>query len=644
MLKQAMNRAAKWNVAGLVLLLATLPPTPLAAQVPRQHLYEASAAEFLNPERGFYRYADLTNPRNFKQVRDQGQTLVYGRVQASDYRDRPLSQEFLDQIQHGFDEARREGLKVKFRLTYNNGFEPDAPKDVILGHIQQLQPLWERNKDVMFLMDAGFIGAWGEWHSSTNGLDNRTDRKAILFAILDALPKERTVGIRTPHFKREIFSGSQLSDRQVVTKENAFDGSHLARVGHLNDCFLSSASDMGTYALLNNNWPLERELDYLGGESRFVAFGGETCALHDRNEASNALQEMAKLHIDYLNLDYHPEVINRWKEAGSFDEIQRRLGYRFALKSAEFPRELRPGGLMPFRFTLENFGFGELFNPRRVEVALQDETGTRHSAELQVDPRFWSGGETHKIDTWLALPDSLPSGKYSLGLWLPDVAETLREDVRYAVRFANDEVWDAGTGINWLTNDFRISAAAEGSVHDVTQFREVADPAVLQLKGDFDRDGDLDANDIDRLTAGVDGSNLLFDLDRDGVVSFLDREIWVEQLARTRFGDADLNGSVEFADFLLLADAFGTSGKWSDGDFDGNANIGFPDFLLLAANFGDGSQATVSVPAPTSFALAWICIAFSRVLRRGVKSPIAPSIVACPATFDGANGDYVSKR
>ncbi len=192
-----------WNLNGLLALFAlatALSPRIIVAQDLTRLEFQATDAEFLNPERGFYRYRDLTRPTNFAQVRGQGQTLIYGRVQASDFRDRPFSQAFLDKIQAGFDEARRQGLKVKFRLTYNNGFEPDAAKDVILHHIQQLKPLWRKNKDVMFHMDAGFIGAWGEWHSSTNGLDNKTDRQDILFAILDALPQDGSVGIRTPHF------------------------------------------------------------------------------------------------------------------------------------------------------------------------------------------------------------------------------------------------------------------------------------------------------------------------------------------------------------------------------------------------------------------------------------------------------------
>lgn len=50
-------------------------------------------------------------------------------------------------------------------------------------------------------------------------------------------------------------------------------------------------------------------------------------------------------------------------------------------------------------------------------------------------------------------------------------------------------------------------------------------------------------------------------------------------------GDADLNGSVEFTDFLLLAKNFGQHGVWGDGDFDGNGVVGFSDFLILSQNF-----------------------------------------------------------
>ena len=522
-----------------VALLGTLSITA-QAQGPDQTLsFTSTTAEFLNPERGFMRFTNLTDPWSYPQIRSDGQTIVYGRVDASSFRNQPLSQGFLNQIQSGFDAARTNGLKVKFRLAYNNGFDPDAPKSVMLGHIQQLAPLWNANKDVIFHLDAGFIGAWGEWHSSTNGLDTPANRAEILGAILDAVPVDRTVGIRTPHFKREIFGGSQVSDSAVITEANAFDGSDLSRVGHLNDCFLSSPTDVGTYINPGGVWPVSRELDYIGGESQFVPMGGETCALHARSESPAALAEMETLHIDYLNLDYHPDVINRWQSQGSFDEIQRRLGYRFELDTATVPTTVQPGGLMPVEFTIDNVGFGELFNPRDVEVTLRNNTtGEIITAPLSVDPRFWAGGETNTVAAQLVLPNDMALGNYSVGLWMPDHEASLRNDTRYAIRFANTGVWDAATGINVLTTSFTVAASTAGPVFvGLDSFAEVADLSTLTLAGDFNRDGTVDAADYtvwrDNQGATVTNPYDGADGDGDGTIGSGDYDVWQDNFGAT---------------------------------------------------------------------------------------------------------------
>jgi ELWxxDGT repeat protein len=54
-------------------------------------------------------------------------------------------------------------------------------------------------------------------------------------------------------------------------------------------------------------------------------------------------------------------------------------------------------------------------------------------------------------------------------------------------------------------------------------------------------------------------------------------------------GDADANGAVDFADFLLLSANFGRMDEdvaFADGDFDESGEIDFADFLLLSQNFG----------------------------------------------------------
>ena len=65
------------------------------------------------------------------------------------------------------------------------------------------------------------------------------------------------------------------------------------------------------------------------------------------------------------------------------------------------------------------------------------------------DPRTWQpfapedaeyAPLVHTISLDLPLPADLPAGDYRVGLWLPDAAEGLRLDPRYAVRLANGDV------------------------------------------------------------------------------------------------------------------------------------------------------------------------------------------------------------
>ena len=72
-----------------------------------------------------------------------------------------------------------------------------------------------------------------------------------------------------------------------------------------------------------------------------------------------------------------------------------------------------------------------------------------------------------------------------------------------------------------------------------------------------------------------------------------------------RPGDANLDGDVNFADFLTLSANFGQAGTWDQGDFDGNGMVQFPDFLALSDNFGTVANASVStVPEPTGVSIA----------------------------------------
>lgn len=69
-------------------------------------------------------------------------------------------------------------------------------------------------------------------------------------------------------------------------------------------------------------------------------------------------------------------------------------------------------------------------------------------------------------------------------------------------------------------------------------------------------------------------------------------------------GDANVDGTVDFTDFLALQTSFGTSGIWTDGDFNGDGTVNFTDFLALQTNFGASEASAAEVAAFEAFAAA----------------------------------------
>jgi len=60
-------------------------------------------------------------------------------------------------------------------------------------------------------------------------------------------------------------------------------------------------------------------------------------------------------------------------------------------------------------------------------------------------------------------------------------------------------------------------------------------------------------------------------------------------------GDANGNGTVDFADLLILARDYGMkNATWSDGDFNGDGTVGFDDLVILARNYGKTTTAAAT--------------------------------------------------
>jgi hypothetical protein len=454
----------------VALLLTGCTLTRPAAEPPLvSHSYAPSADVLLNPERGFFTPYELPAPAGFSTVRDTGNTLVHANIRLDRWREADLPPDLLEGLAQNFADMREAGVKVILRFAYNNGpypdSQPDASKTQILTHLAQLTPLLQDNADVIAWVEAGFIGAWGEWHTSTHGLDNITDKKEILLALLDALPATRMVQVRYPTNIIDIYPG-------VLTSTQAFDQSDQARVGHHNDCFLATDDDMGTYNRDGSNTILTDQA-YLAELTRFTPMSGETCAVNPpRSACESALKEMELLHFTAINEAYHKQVLRGWDKGGCLPEIAARLGYRFTLSQSEFNEQVRPGGTLNLRVSLTNSGFGSLINPRPVFIVLKN-ADAQYSVSLALDPRHWEPGDG-SFEVALHIPANAPAGTYTLALWLPDDSPALRMNPDFAIHFANEDIWDGVTGANIL-GSIQVDRSAAGARRSGNDF------TVLQL-------------------------------------------------------------------------------------------------------------------------------------------------------------------
>jgi hypothetical protein len=163
---------------------------------------------------------------------------------------------------------------------------------------------------------------------------------------------------------------------------------------------------------------------------------------------------------------------------------------------------------------------------------------------------------------------------------------------------------------------------------------------VLLRRGNINGQYGTDAYDIDAeyQRLGKTGDNWFEDLNVDGSVTKADVDTLVQQIFKTAYGDSDLNGKVDFNDFLTIQNNFGKAGGWAAGDFDGNGLVNFSDFLQLQNNYGFGTFVTasetaaltafaVSVPEPACLGL--VIFALPALTRRGRRITKQVSEFSC---------------
>ncbi|MGL4941826.1 MAG: DUF4874 domain-containing protein [Thermoguttaceae bacterium] len=431
-----------------------------------------------------------------------GLTIVQSYCYLTKYRDRLIPEDKLQSLRNSLQHMRDRGFKALLRFAYETDMSDPAragaTREQILHHIDQLEPIVREYADVIYVLQAGFIGAWGEWHSAEFiTMEDIESRAMILKRILQMLPEDRMTQLRVPLYKSTILKSPIFDDFFLVDAENAFSLKPATRIGFNNDGFLATNTDGGT-------WPVEPfgvrgnpDFDYITDESPFLAVDGELfwsdmCydgigprgaggdgllaavrfRLHHYTTFSiahsHSLREGNNLSIDYwqstpiteeqlrnekmpISDGWFCDAFGNPVVRSQFEYITDHLGYRLELQGATFSDKVKSDETFDIAINLINRGFSAPINPRPIFITLIDADGNVTPLKTTANPRTWQPYQpndanhtplVHRIEGEWRLPEEIKPGHYKVGLYMPDPYEKIGADSRFAIRVANrNSMW-----------------------------------------------------------------------------------------------------------------------------------------------------------------------------------------------------------
>lgn len=431
----------------------TPQPTPNPTPTPNNASmlsvqFTPSTLDFPNPERGFYKYA--ADPAKLdadylNSITQQGYRLIYTPADLSQWRNQDLPQSYLNALNDGFELMRQAGVKAVLRFAYDyEASGKDTNLAQVKRHIEQLKPIINRNADVIAVWQGGFIGAWGEWHSSANGLNSDSNKKEIAQALLAALPANRQLNLRYPYDLIKWYG-------TPASAEDFANNSEKARIGIHNDCYLASIDDTGTYQPRHDQ-TIEAQRMFTRQHVQYTSFGGETCApvANARTTCSDILREGKEFRLAYLNYDYHETFIDGWTKEGCMADVQKNIGYRIELSQFQISSQANASGSLKWALKLSNQGWARPINPRNIVVRFTSSSGSSKDVVLEnTNLRTLDSGASAQWEGTLTLPN-LSAGEYSVSLGAPDPDARLASNTRFSLRFANADSgnvqWNLKTG------------------------------------------------------------------------------------------------------------------------------------------------------------------------------------------------------
>lgn len=413
-----------------------------------------------------------------------------------------------------------EGLIHGPEPTYVTSNNPSAmtnipgheDKNWIQYHIWQLTPIFQEFEDIIMTVKTGMLGPWGEQHTSPESQSVEA-YKMLMDAYLEAVPSSRSLLTHAGGFLawyNETY-GTSYTFSNIHTMPVPPKDSPEARFGFFNDSYAAGSwSDNGSLSegesmILarygNSAYDRYKVIEWFHKQNQIFqgeggignnVFGTMPGAIIEAQQLrTTALNMRHGRYFHWNDFIYNEEHVTKPVRfpaneqelisgnytgkvlTAIFDPVydgrtgleffRDRMGYRLVLREARVSESVSRKGTLRFEGKIQNVGFGNVINRKKVSVILKSKsTGRTYTAPTDLDARDWltdenGNGRPDNTAAWRDVNFSLklsefgrvPAGEYDIYLKINDPKE--RSINKRSIRFANNgDVWNVDLGANLI--------------------------------------------------------------------------------------------------------------------------------------------------------------------------------------------------
>jgi len=391
-----------------------------------------------------------------------------------------LPQAVLDYMDWVYEAYKRLGIKIYLCHFYvrDPDTTPHPTTEVLLSHLTQLKPLFEKHKDSLYAANFTFLGRYGEWTCLRTPLD----LQAFVNAFMDAMPKEVRLIFRDPGIKERFINkeywrypligfaddachGLMFNNIDLGQGNNQPGSEEWARNVKESPYTVNDTELFTTrWIRLSGSWPdgyscmesLSQKhicsLSMEHGYTDIYRFGGrlaETCLSGWKG------QEVTREVLNKLGLAASPSWFTdkngNYAKRNVFEYLRDHVGYRLSAEKLSLNVNEKEIEATVF---LKNYGYAAGFNLKSKLVIL-DKKGNPISEVSFGNPEEWYGTKPepyedrellcHTISAKLPKPDK--NGTYSLALRLENsLGQTARLDNKIAFVNGNNILYSFNIG------------------------------------------------------------------------------------------------------------------------------------------------------------------------------------------------------